>query len=60
MCLHEMTATCETVRVANYHVSMDLGRPILLQGNIADEREHLDLFMERNLLVLLTFSTEVP
>jgi hypothetical protein len=57
--LHDVAAVRQAIGVTEDHVGMDLGRSILLQGNVANEGEHLDLLMERDLLVRLPLTLEV-
>src|SRR5579871_436419 len=55
----QMPAPGSAVRFAEDYVGMDLGRALLVQGDVADQRYDLDLLVDRNRLILLPVPLEV-
>jgi hypothetical protein len=57
MGLQQVPAVRRAVPLTDHDVGMHR-RPILLNGDVSQQREHLDLFAENDLLVLLAFRVE--
>lgn len=47
-----------SVALTQHHVSVDL-RLVIVQRDVADQRQHLHLFLRRNALVVFAFPVEV-
>lgn len=54
---HQMTAACRSVRRTENRMRVDLRRRIV-DGHVAKHREHLDLGVDRDLLILFAVPVE--
>ena len=57
-CLEEVAAACHSIRQANHDVDVR-DRSAAVVRHVTDEREHLDLFVDDDALVLLPHPVEV-
>lgn len=57
--LKQMAAVLHAVALADHHVSVNFRPTVIIRRDVSDEREHFDLFVDTNLLVILLRSVKV-